>query len=104
MVYNRRSWFAYAVWARQLMRGKPAATLTSALAEGLESPGTRGYTVSEARALFSSFDGVMVRPRVTAYDRRVAGPLATLSQRQGWFLLVSARRPGEALRGDDATP
>jgi SAM-dependent methyltransferase len=93
MIYNRRSWFAYAVWARQVARGKPTATLTDALAHGLESPGTRGYTIAEARTLFSGFDNVRVRPQATAYDRRVAGPLATLSQRPGWFLLISATRP-----------
>lgn len=92
MLYARRSWFAIAVWARAVARGW-LGTPTSAIARSLESPGTRAYTELELRELFATFVDVDVRRWVTPYDRRVAGPLASLAgDRFGWFAGVSGRR------------
>ena len=94
MLYSRRSWFALAVWARHVLRRRrPWHSLTRALAEDLESPGTKAYTQPELEALFAPFDEVSYRRFVTPYDRRVAGPLATATgPRFGWFVAVTATR------------
>ena len=94
MLYSRRSWFALAVWGRHVLRRRrPWHSLARALAEDLESPGTKAYTQRELEALFTPFSEVEYRRFVTPYDRRVVGPLATLTGRRfGWFVAVTARR------------
>ena len=83
---------ALGVWVRtQLLRGRPWHTLTTAIAESVESPGTKAYTSQELESLFAAFDSVELVRFVTPYDRRVAGPLATLTgPRLGWFAGVVA--------------
>lgn len=94
MLYSRRSWFAFAVWARHVLRRRrPWHSLTTALAQDLESPGTKAYTQAELEGLFAPFARVSFRRYVTPYDRRVAGPLARLAgPRLGWFVAIAARR------------
>ena len=94
MLYSRRSWFALAVWARHAFRSRrPWHSLTTALAHDLESPGTKAYTESELNELFAPFSHVALRRVVTPYDRKVAGPLATLTgPRFGWFFAIVATR------------
>jgi len=65
-------------------------SLADALAT-VESPGTKGYTRAELRELFAPFAKVETRTIATAYDRRVAGPLAALAPRAGWNHLIRAR-------------
>ena len=90
MLYNRRSLFALGVWLlRGALRGR---SLTAALAT-VESPGTKGYTRAELRRLFAPFAVVEVDTIATAYDRRVAGPLAARVPRLGWNHLIRARYP-----------
>lgn len=89
MLYARRSWFAVAVWGRQMVRERRLLGLREAVSRGLESPGTKAYTASEAHRLFSPhFARVQVSQVATAYDRRVAGPLAVAPL--GWHLLIRA--------------
>ena len=94
MLYSRRSWFAFAAWALWgLGRGKPWRSISSVLADHLESPGTKAYTRDELERLFAGFSHVIFRREVTPYDRRVAGPLARLTgPRLGWFVGITARR------------
>ena len=94
MLYSRRSWFALGVWARHVLRRRrPFDSLTRALAEDLESPGTKAYTQPELEELFASFAAVRFDRYVTPYDRRVAGPLARLTgPRLGWFVAITATR------------
>jgi len=94
MLYSRRSWFAFGAWVLWgLGRGRPWRSISSVLAEHLESPGTKAYTQEELKRLFSGFREVRFRREVTPYDRRIAGPLARLTgPRLGWFVGVSARR------------
>jgi ubiquinone/menaquinone biosynthesis C-methylase UbiE len=88
MLYNSRSLFALAVWLiRGAWRGRSVA---DALAT-VESPGTKGYSRSELSALFADFEQVEIETIATAYDRRVAGPLARFVPRLGWNHLVRAR-------------
>ncbi len=92
MLYSRRSWVALGVWGRYgLLRGRPWATPTELLARHMESPGTKAYTQTELERLCAGFSEVSYRRFVTPYDRRVAGPLAGLADRFGWFVGITAR-------------
>jgi SAM-dependent methyltransferase len=93
MLYSRRSWVAYGLWARYALAvGHPRRTLTDVVANHMESPGTKAYTEPELRDLFSGFSEVRLRRFVTPYDRRVVGPLARLAgSRLGWFVGITAR-------------
>ena len=94
MLYARRSWFAWGVWARHaLVRGRPFRSVSSVLSAHLESPGTRAYTPQELSDMFGSLDRVRIDRVGTPYDRRVAGPLARATgARLGWFLVVRGVR------------
>lgn len=89
MLYNRRSLFALAVW---LLRGLPRGRSLQAALATVESPGTKAYTRAELRALFAPFSRVEVETIATAYDGRVAGPLASRVPRLGWNHLIRAAR------------
>ncbi len=93
MLYSRCSWVAFGVWARYgLLRGRPWASVSSLLADHMESPGTKAYTRRELEGLFSSYSSVRFQRFVTPYDRRVAGPLAPLlGSRFGWFVGLVVR-------------
>ena len=88
MLYSRRSIFAFAVWGRQMLRERRATTIGAAISNGLESPGTRAFTASEAASLFSGFDDVVVQQVATRYDL-----LPIKIDRLGWHLLIRATRP-----------
>jgi ubiquinone/menaquinone biosynthesis C-methylase UbiE len=94
MLSSRRSWVAFAVWARHAVRcGRPWHSIAHALARNMESPGTRAYTQPELQTLFRHFRSATFSRFVTPYDRRVAGPLADLlGSRLGWFVGAIASR------------
>ena len=55
MIYNRYSVTAFWVWVRNcLLKGKIWKSITYAVANYVESPGTKAYTKSEAKELFLS--------------------------------------------------
>jgi SAM-dependent methyltransferase len=93
MLYARHSWVAFGLWARwALAAGHPRRTLADVVADHMESPGTKAYTELELCRLFAGFSEVSTCRFVTPYDRRVAGPLATLvGPRLGWFAGVVAK-------------
>jgi SAM-dependent methyltransferase len=93
MLYSRRSWVAFGLWARYaLLALRPWESLADVVAKHMESAGTKAYTGPELRHLFSGFSSVEVRKFLTPYDRRVAGPLTRVTgDRLGWFAGVSAR-------------
>ena len=66
---------------------KPWRSLNEIFANHLESPGTKAYTVDEARALFRGFNSVTIRHR--AHARRPAG--SDVGQRHRGWLLSTAR-------------
>ena len=94
MLYSRRSWVALGVWLRYgLMKGRPWRTFADLLAEHMESPGTKAYIQRELDRLLQPFSDVRYMRFVTPYDRRVAGPLATVAgPRFGWFVGIVATR------------
>jgi SAM-dependent methyltransferase len=95
MVYARRSWVAFGLWARYaLLVGKPWRTLADVIANHMESPGMKAYTEPEVRALFTGLEELRIERVGTPYDRRVAGPLvAVTGRRLGWFMVVRGRKP-----------
>lgn len=90
MLYALESPFAVAVWGRQMVRERRPMSVRAALARGLESPGTQAFTNAEVDRMFSGFEAVERRRLVTAYDRKVIGPLAGLVG-HGWQHLIRAR-------------
>jgi SAM-dependent methyltransferase len=65
MIYHRPSIVGLMLWARYgLGTGHPARSLTEIYASHLESPGTKGYTVAEARLLVGSFGACELRSAV----------------------------------------
>jgi SAM-dependent methyltransferase len=89
MIYHRWSLVGYMLWARYaLLRLRPWMTLTDVYARYLESPGTKAYSVTDAKGLFAAFSAVRIRTVLTHGDllESVAG------QRHRGVLLSLARR------------
>jgi SAM-dependent methyltransferase len=95
MVYARRSWVAFGLWARYaLFVGRPWRSLAHVVANHMESPGMKAYTEPEVRELFKGLEQLQIERVGTPYDRRVAGPLVPLTGRKlGWFMVVRGRKP-----------
>lgn len=95
MVYGRRSWVAFGLWARYaLLVGRPWRTLAEVISNHMESPGMKAYTEPEVRELFTGLEELRIDRVGTPYDRRVAGPLVSLTGRAlGWFMVVRGRKP-----------
>jgi ubiquinone/menaquinone biosynthesis C-methylase UbiE len=100
MVYNRHSLVAGQAWLlHAALRGRPTRSLTDVLAHHMESPGTKGYTADEARALFRGARETSVETVVTPYDMRVGRrrflPRWTqraVPKRLGWFHVVTGTK------------
>lgn len=100
MVYNRHSLVAGQAWLMYAaLRGQPTRSLADVLAHHVESPGTKGYTVAEALALFEGAREASIETVVTPYDMRV-GRRRFLPQwiwravpgRVGWFHVVTGTK------------
>ena len=112
MIYHRPSVVGLMLWARYgLAAGHPARSLTEVYARHLESPGTKGYAIAEARSLVAPFGGGKIRSAVSFGDlllgevgQRHAGRGLTLAKRcwprpvirrlpmLGLLLLIEARK------------
>jgi ubiquinone/menaquinone biosynthesis C-methylase UbiE len=112
MIYHRPSIVGALLWARYgLAAGHPSRSLREIYAHHLESPGTKGYTVSEARRLVALFALCDVRCAVSFADlllgevgQQHASPGFTLAKRVwprplirrmpmlGLLLLIEARK------------
>ncbi len=100
MLYHRHSLLALQCYLHYGLGGlRPFTSLSKLIAKNLESPGTKAFTRSEAKALFKHFRSVEVRPVVTAYDvrfgRRRFAPRwvrRLAPSRVGWFLLIRAQK------------
>jgi SAM-dependent methyltransferase len=69
MMYHTYSLTGYMLWLRYaLLRGRPWRPLRDMYAEYLESPGTKAYTVDEARDMFSMFSRVNLRTQLNFGD------------------------------------
>jgi SAM-dependent methyltransferase len=75
MIYHCPSWTGLMLWTMHCVaRGKPWRGPKWAMYHHLESPGTKGYTRSEARALFSMFGSVSVRTQLSHGDLLLMRP------------------------------
>jgi SAM-dependent methyltransferase len=69
MIYHRPSIVGLMLWARYgLASGHPARSLADIYAHHLESPGTKGYTVADARRLAAPFGASQIRTAVSFGD------------------------------------
>lgn len=69
MIYHRWSIVGALLWTRYaLLAGRPWTSLDEIYAAHLESPGTKAYSVPEARALFSRFERADVRSLLSFGD------------------------------------
>jgi len=89
MIYHKWSMVGLMLWMRYaLLAGRPWRSLRSIYAAHLESPGTKAYSVAEARALFAAFCDVRIRTVLTHGDLLESGA----GQRHGGLALTLARR------------
>lgn len=113
MIYHKWSLVGLMLWVRYALLGlKPWLTLQEIYARYLESPGTKAYSVAEARALCSDFSQVEICTVLTHGDllessagQRHRGLLLTLARKlwprrlirwllpgAGLFMLIEARK------------
>jgi ubiquinone/menaquinone biosynthesis C-methylase UbiE len=113
MIYHTWSFVGVMLWIRYaLLRFRPWLSLRSIYARYLESPGTKAYSVAEARRLFSAFSDVRIRTVLTHADllesgagQRHPGVVVSIARRiwprallrrffptMGLFMLIEARK------------
>lgn len=69
MIYHKYSMVGYMLWLRYaLLRLRPLTSLARIYAEHLESPGTKAYTVAEAREMLSQFSHTKIETVLTHGD------------------------------------
>jgi len=96
MIYHRHCLVGYMLWARYgLFAGRPFRSLADIYDHHLESPGTKAFTVGEARQMFSDFCTVAVDIKLGLGDllqgavgQRHRGGLLTVAKRlwPRWFI------------------
>ncbi len=113
MIYHKWSLVGFMLWIRYALLGlRPWLSLNDIYARHLESPGTKAYSVAQARQLFSAFNEVKIRTVLTHGDllesgagQRHQGNLLSLARKIwprslwkqffpgfGLFLLIEARK------------
>jgi SAM-dependent methyltransferase len=89
MIYHKWSLVGYMLWLRYaLLVLRPWRTLAYIYSRYLESPGTKAYSIAEARGLFSAFRGVTISTVLTHGDLLESGA----GQRHQGVVLALARR------------
>ena len=79
-VYNRYSGAVYRYYLKYaLLKGKPLTSLSKVLSENIESKGTKAYTGSELRKMFSAFSELRLRRVLLDGERRTFGKIFGLS-------------------------
>ncbi len=88
MIYHTYSLVGFMLWVRYaLLRLRPFTPLSKIYAKHLESPGTKAYTIAEARELFRGFRQVEIATVLTHGDL-LSSPAG---QRHQGLLLSAAR-------------
>jgi SAM-dependent methyltransferase len=88
MLYHKYSFVGYMLWLRYaLLRGRPFTSLLDTYMNYLESPGTKAYSVPEARSLFPGYDIQEIKTFLTHGDlltsdagQRHRGPLLNIAR------------------------
>lgn len=96
MIYNHRSLLVWKMYVKYgLLAGKPFRSMSDVIYNHMESIGTKAYTISEARAMFSMFSDVVVERVLTKYDTDYLPTFLTklIPQSFGWFMVVKGRKP-----------
>ena len=89
MIYHKHSLVGYMLWLRYaLLAGKPCCALGDIYANHLESPGTKAYTMDEARELFRKFSAVRIATVLTHGDLLESG---AGQRHRGWLLSLAKR-------------
>ena len=89
MIYHKYSITGYMLWLRYaLLRGRPGRTLSNIYAHHLESPGTRAFSLRQAREFFSAFREVRMRVRL-GFGDLLCGEVG---QRHRGILLAVAKK------------
>ena len=69
MIYHKYAIVGYMLWVRYaLLSGRLSRSLNDIYSEHLESPGTKAYTVAEARTMFTKFSKVDMRVQLSFGD------------------------------------
>jgi ubiquinone/menaquinone biosynthesis C-methylase UbiE len=107
MIYHKHCMVGYMLWARYgLLALRPFRSLDDIYAHHLESPGTKAFTVQEARRMFSDFSSVAVDIKLGLGDllqgavgQRHRGGLLTAAKRlwPRWFIKRFLRNHGMAM-------
>ncbi|HJZ71316.1 MAG TPA: class I SAM-dependent methyltransferase [Vicinamibacterales bacterium] len=105
MMYQRRSLVGFMLWCRYaVLAGRPWQSLNTIFANHMESPGTRAYSVAEARDLFRNFASVTIHTVLTHGDllesdvgQRHRGRLLSLAKQVWPRRLLRAACPGRGL-------
>jgi hypothetical protein len=113
MIYHKWSMVGIMLWIRYaLFRMRPITSMDSIYANYLESPGTKAYSVTEARQMFEKFSTVSVSTILSHGDlltsqagQRHRGILLSLARKiwprwlikkffphAGLFMLIEARK------------
>jgi ubiquinone/menaquinone biosynthesis C-methylase UbiE len=75
MIYHLPAWTAWMLWVVHcLLKGQPWRSPRWAVYHHLESPGTKAYTMREAKRLFTSFAKVNIRPQLGFGDLLLMRP------------------------------
>jgi SAM-dependent methyltransferase len=89
MIYHRYAMVGYMLWLRYaLCAGRLKLSLDEVYASFLESPGTRAFSVPQARKLFAAFTNVQVKVALSPADLLQGD----VGQRHRGRLLAAARR------------
>jgi SAM-dependent methyltransferase len=105
MIYHRRSLVGFMLWCRYaLLAGRPWRSLNTIFANHMESPGTKAYSIAEARDLFRDFASVNIHTVLTHGDllesdvgQRHRGRLLSLAKQMWPRALLRAACPGRGL-------
>ncbi len=89
MIYHKWSMVGFMLWSRYALLGlRPWMSFSDVYSRYLESPGTKAYSVTEAKQLFSAFDVVKIQTVLTHGDLLESGA----GQRHQGGLLTAARK------------
>jgi SAM-dependent methyltransferase len=113
MIYHKWSLVGYMLWLRYgLLRLRPFTPLAEIYSRYLESPGTKAFTIEEARRMFADFSRVDIRTLLTHSDllesaagQRHSGAVLSVARRlwpraflrrfaagHGLFMLITATK------------
>ena len=95
MLYGRLSPAVLKMWVRHaLFKGKPWRSFADVVWHDVESVGTKAYTVSELRTMFSQFNGLVIKPLITPYDtsRWPTWISRFFPDDWGWFITMEATK------------